>query len=229
MQLRDYLTILRRYWPIILLLPLLTGALSLALALRRPALYQATAKLIVTQAPLDAAPPSDPDVDDGANWTTTEYILDDLPHVLQSVAFAEDVRAAMAAEGQPIEIPAIQGGLRPEVTHRAVYLVATASAPATAESLLRNAIASLAAGGLKYWGRAPSGGLQVAVLDPPTAAATVGSMRGLATDVGARVALALAAGMGLALLLNALDDRLRSSRQAEQWTGARVIGVIPKE
>jgi capsular polysaccharide biosynthesis protein len=44
-----------------------------------------------------------------------------------------------------------------------------------------------------------------------------------------RVALALAASIGLAFLVNYLDDRLRSPRQAEQWIGARVLGVIPKE
>jgi capsular polysaccharide biosynthesis protein len=228
MQLREYLSILRRYWPLVALLPLLAGGLSLAVALRRPPAYQAAAKLLVTQAPSerDATLPS---LDDGATWTTTEYILDDLPHVLQSVAFAEDVHAAMAAEGYPIEIVAIQTGLRPEVTHRAVYLVATAAAPDTAAALLRNAVAALSAGGLKYWGRAPAGGLEVAVLDPPSAAAPVGGLRDLVIDVGARVALALAAAVGLAFLLNALDDRLRSPRQAEQWTGAPVIGLIPKE
>jgi capsular polysaccharide biosynthesis protein len=229
MQLREYLSILRRYWPLVALLPLLAGGLSLALALRRPPAYQAAAKLLVTQAPSDAAASAAPALEDGATWTTTEYILDDLPHVLQSVAFAEDVRAAMAAEGHPIEIVAIQTGLRPEVTHRAVYLVATAAAPDTAAALLRSAVAALSAGGLKYWGRTPAGGLDVAVLDPPSAAAPVGGLRELVIDVGARVALALAAAVGLAFLLNALDDRLRSPGQAEQWTGARVIGVIPKD
>ncbi len=229
MQLREYLSILRRYWPLVALLPLLVGGLSLALALRRPPTYQASAKLLVTQAASDAASSAAPDLDDSATWTTTEYILDDLPHVLQSVAFAEDVRAAMAAEGYPIEILAIQTGLRPEITHRAVYLVATAATPDTAAALLRNAIAALSAGGLKYWGRAPAGGLEVAVLDPPSAGVPAGGLRELLTDVGARVALALAAAVGLAFLLNALDDRLRSPHQAEQWTGARVIGMIPKD
>jgi capsular polysaccharide biosynthesis protein len=228
MQLREYLSILRRYWPLVALLPLLAGGLSLALALRRPPLYQAAAKLLVTQAP-SGADASLPGLDDGATWTTTEYILDDLPHVLQSVAFAEDVRAAMAAEGYPIEVAAIQTGLRPEITHRAVYLVAVAPAPDTAAALLRNAVAALSAGGLKYWGRASAGGLEVAVLDPPSAAAPAGGLRDLLIDVGARLALALAAAVGLAFLLNALDDRLRSPRQAEQWTGAPVIGLIPKE
>jgi capsular polysaccharide biosynthesis protein len=47
--------------------------------------------------------------------------------------------------------------------------------------------------------------------------------------VGLRAALALAAAVGLALLAHALDDRLRSAAQAEEWLGAQVLAVIPKE
>ncbi|NTU85085.1 MAG: hypothetical protein HGA45_37950 [Chloroflexales bacterium] len=51
MQLREYLAILRRLWPVVALLPLIVGGLSLASALGRPPAYQATARLLVTQAP----------------------------------------------------------------------------------------------------------------------------------------------------------------------------------
>lgn len=229
MQLREYLSILRRAWPIVLLPPLIAGLVSLALALRQPTAYQAGARLLITQAPTGASPVPLPALDDGATWATTEYILDDLPFVVRSAAFAEDVSAIMAAEGYPLDPGAIPGALSAEVTHRAVYLTGTAAAPDTALALVRGAVAALQRGGLSYWGRAPSGGLQVAVLDPPVAAAPVAGLRDLALDVGLRILLALAAGVGLAFLLHALDDRLRSRSQAEAWTGARVIGVIPKE
>lgn len=230
MQLREYLAILRRFWPLILLLPLLAGGLSLALALRRAPVYQATARLIVTQASLESATPApQPALDDGATWANSEYILDDLPAVLRSNLFAQDVALAMAAEGYPLDVGAISGGLSPEVTHRSVYLSATAANPETALALARSAVATLQRGGLKYWGRAPEGGLEVAVLDPPLAATPVGGLRDLLFDVAARTALALAAAIGIAFLLHALDDRLRSPQQAEEWIGTRVIGVIPRE
>lgn len=230
MQLREYLAILRRLWPVVLLLPLVAGGLSLALALGRPPAYQAEARLLITVAPLPAAAaPTLPALDDGATWTTTEYILDDLPFVLAGAAFADDVGAAMAAEGHPAEPAAIRAGLRAEVTHRAVFLTATAGAPEQAAAMLRGAVAALQQGGLKYWGRAPGGGLQVVALQPPGAAAPVDGLRGLAREVGLRTALALAAAVGLAFLINYLDDRLRSPRQAEDWVGARVLAVIPKE
>ncbi|HMQ32420.1 MAG TPA: lipopolysaccharide biosynthesis protein [Chloroflexaceae bacterium] len=230
MQLREYLAILRRLWPVVLLLPLLAGGLSLALALGRPPAYQASARLLVTLAPPAAAAPAPlPALDDGATWATTEYILDDLPFVLSSAAFAADVGAAMAAEGYPADPGAIQAGLRPEVTHRSVLLTATAAGPEQAGAMLRGALGALERGGLKYWGRADAGGLQGPVLDPPGPAAPAGGLRDLVREVGLRVALALAAGVGLAFLLHYLDDRLRSPRQAEDWVGARVLAVIPKE
>jgi hypothetical protein len=228
MQLREYLAILRRFWPLLLLLPLLAGGLSLALALGRQPAYQAEARLLITVAPLPAAAASPlPDLEDGATWATSEYILDDLPFVLASASFAADVGAAMAAEGYPADAAAIKAGLRPEVTHRAVFLTATAAQPEQAGAMLRGAVTALQQGGLKYWGRA--GGLQVAVLDPPGTAAPVDGLRALIREVGLRAALALAAGVGLAFLVNYLDDRLRSPRQAEDWLGAKVLAVIPKE
>jgi hypothetical protein len=227
MPLRAYLVILGHRWPLLLLLPLLAGGLSLALALGRAPAYLAQAQLLVTVAP--PAPAALPALDDGATWTTTEYVLDDLPFVLASTAFATDVSAAMAAAGYPAEVAAIRAGLRPEVTHRSVTLSATAATPEQAAAMLRGAIETLQQGGLKYWGRAPSGGLEVAVLDPPGPAALVGGLRVIAREVGLRMALAFVAAVGLAFLAHALDDRLRTAAQAEEWLGAQVLAVIPKE
>lgn len=230
MQLREYLAILRRLWPLILMLPLLAGGLSLALALGRPPAYQSAATLLITVAPQQPSAASPlPDLNDSATWTNTEYVLDDLPFVLASATFAADVGGAMAAAGYPVDPAAIRTGLRAEVTHRAVYLTATAAGPEQAAAMLGGAIEALREGGLGYWGRAPSGGLVIAVLDPPGAAVAVGGLRSLVREVGLRTALALAAGVGLAFLVHYLDDRLRSPRQAEDWVGARVLAVIPRE
>jgi hypothetical protein len=110
-----------------------------------------------------------------------------------------------------------------------VTMIATAATHEEAQALARAAITALEQGGLRYWGRAPAGGLQVAVLDPPGPAVLLGGPRAIMREVGLRTALALVAGVGLAFLVHYFDDRLRSSRQAEEWTGARVLAVIPKE
>lgn len=229
-QLREYLLILRRRWPIVLLLPLLAGGLSLALVLRQAPRYQSGARMMIVRSPLAADDATTlPNLNDGSIWTTTEYILDDLPLVVNSVAFAQDVQAALAAEGYQMAPAAIQGGLSVEVTHRSVYLSATADTPELAQALSRNSVLAIREGGLKYWGRTTAGGLEVSVLDPPGAAGAIGGLRGALRDLLLRTVLGFVAGVGLAFLLHYLDDRLRSVHQAEQWTGARVVGVIPPE
>lgn len=232
MQLRAYSEILWRRWPIVLLLPLLVGGLSLALALRQPPRYQALVKLMVTRSLVDTAGAATlPDFNDSYSWNTTEFILDDLPQVIGSALYAEDVRAAVAANGYALDVGTIQGNLRAEVLHRSVFLTAVAGSPELALAMVRGAVAALDTNGLKYWGRAPAGGggLQVVVLDPASGAVAVGGLRDLLLDVGLRTALGLLAGVGLASLLHYLDDRLRSAGQAEQWVGVRVLAVIPKE
>lgn len=230
MNLYEYLSILRRYWILALVPPLIAGSVSLALGLRRTPTYQATAQAIITRTPLSGAAPSAlPDLDERSNWMTTEYLLDDLRFVISSTAFADDVRAAMAANGYALDVEAIRKGLSIEVTHRIVELRAVADRPEVASAMLQAALETLQSGGLKYWGRAAAGGLTVAVLEPPGPAGPVGGFRDLLRDVGLRTALALAAGVALVFLVNAFDDRLRSPRQVEQWIGVRVIGTIPKE
>jgi len=130
MQLREYFAILRRFWPVVVLLPLLAGGLSLALALGRQPAYAASARLMVTFAPpAEAGASPVPALDENSAWLITEYILDDLPIVLSSSAFAADVGAAMAAEGHPADAAAIQSGLRAEVTRHTLAPGAVTGGP----------------------------------------------------------------------------------------------------
>jgi capsular polysaccharide biosynthesis protein len=229
MQLRAYLALIRRFWPLILLLPLVTGGLSIGLALRQPTRYQATTRLMIARSVIDTrATASLPDFNDSYSWNTTEFILDDLPQVIGSATFARDVQSAVAAAGISVAPEAIQSGLRAEVLHRSLYLTAVADTPALALAILQGAVGSLKSQGLSYWGREP-GGLDVATLDPPQAAGVVGGLSDKLINAAMRAALGLAVALGLALLINYLDDRLRSPAQAEQWTGARVLASIPKE
>lgn len=230
MQLRAYISILRRFWPLLLLLPLLTGGLSLLLTVSRPPTYQATARLLVTQAPLPGATDASlADLADGATWANSEYILDDLPAVLTSSSFAADVLPRLAAAGYSLDLAAIRAGLRVEVSHRSVTLRATATTASAAVALAETAVMVLRQGGLRYWGRTPAGGLWVAELDPPSAAIRLDGPRTLISEVGLRIALALAAAIGIAMFIHYLDDRLRSPQQAEEWVGVAVLAVIPKE
>jgi capsular polysaccharide biosynthesis protein len=232
MQLRRYVGILRRFWLLLVLLPLLVGALSLALELREPPRYGATARLVVSQTPrLSGAEVPFADFNLNHSWLSSEFILDDIPLVVTSRAFATDVSALLAEQGYVIAPEAAQAGLSASTLHRSVTLSAVADSPEHATALAQGAAAALQANGLRYWSRADEidTGLSIAVLDPAGGAALLNGPRQLVRAVGLRVALALAAAVGVAFLWYYLDDRLRDRQQVEEWVEMPVIAVIPKE
>lgn len=232
MQLWYYLAIVRRFWWLVLFLPLAVGALSLAVALAQPPAYVAAARLMVTQTPFAPdATATLPDVNLNYSWDSSEFILDDLPQVIASAVFAADVATELQARGVTVAPSVVQAGLSAEIFHRSVSLRAVAGDPDTALAIASAAISVLREHGLQYWGRDLAGapGLSVAVLDPPAAAQASGGLRDVAQDVVLRSGLAFALAVGLAFLLHYLDNRLRYPQQAEEWTGATIVGMIPRE
>ncbi len=232
MQLRSYLAIVQRYWVVIGILPLLVGVISLVLALRQPQQYRAIARAMVTQT-VHVQPQTGafPDFNLNYSWASSEYILDDLPQLVKSRVFAEDVSTLAAAEGYPIDPTVVMATLNAETLHRTMTLSASTADPVIAVAMVRGAVTALQANGLKYWDRAlpDDTGLKVALLDLPTSATPTRSMRHLLFDVGLRIMLALVAGIGLAFLLHYLDDRLRYAHQVEEWLEVQVVGVIPRD
>jgi capsular polysaccharide biosynthesis protein len=232
MQLYHIFAILRRFWPPVIILPLLVIVISVGLALSRTPIYGSSAMVLITQAPQQNSTDGQfGDVNLNYSWQSSEFILDDLPQVVSSTSFATDVAAFMAGAEQPADIAAIRAGLRAEHFHRSVTLSASATSPEQATAMLEAAIQALQTYGLKYWDRSEAGadGLHVAVLNPPGGAAVINGWRTAALNVALRTGLAFAAGVGLALLLFYLDDTLRDRRQAEQWLGLPVVGTIPEE
>lgn len=231
MQLRYYLAIVRRFWPLVVALPLLVGLISLIVALREPPGYTANAELIVTQALPDTPyTPSPTELRD--QWGGTEYVIDDLSRVVGSALFAQDVSAVLSTQGVTLDPSSIPGSLSVTTLHRSVTIQGVASAPDTAKSLVEAAVQTLRTNGLKYWGLSGprvGPGINVIELSPPEAATSLRSARRLAATIGLRVALGLAAGVGLAFLLHYLDTTLREPSQVEQGVGIPVIGVIPRE
>ncbi len=233
MQLKHYLSIVRRQWLLIIALPLLVALVSLALAVQQPQTYQSSARVIVTQSPRVQADSAEafPDLNLNHSWISSEFILDDIPQVVSSRAFAEDVTALLAAEDVTIPPEAVQAALYAENLHRSVTIQALTGDPAQAEALVRGAVAALQQHGLEYWSRATAtgSGLSVAVIDPARPAEATFSTRQMVVDVALRAFLALVTAIGLAFLIYYLDDTIRSQQQVEEWLDMSVIAVIPKE
>lgn len=232
MQLRHYLRILKRSWVLLVLLPLLTAGISLAISQDQPQVYTSTARVLVTHEPHPSEQTGEfPDVNLNYSWESSEFILDDLPQVVTSRAFAEDVHVWLRIQGFDISPTAIQASLDAENFHRTVTLTARAANPELATKMLDAAIEKLGSNGLRYWNRhtLERTGLSMAVLDPPGPATPLYTTRWLGINTALRAGLGLVVAVALAFLLHYLDIRLRTPRQVEEATGIEVIGVIPKE
>ncbi len=234
MQLRYYFSLLLRYWAIILVLPILASGISLYNQLQQPNRYAASAHLMITQTPhpQDMIVPF-PDFNLVSSWQSSEYIVDDMPQVVDSITLATDVQAWLKPKGYDVSPSAIQAALRAQTFHRSVALFVETDSPDLARAMLEGAIASLQANGLAYWDRdVPTngnGGLSIAILNPPTDGAPMHSNRQMLTNVALRGGLALGVAIGIALLLHYLDDKLYTSRQIEVVTKLAVLAAIPEE
>ncbi len=240
MQLRLYFQIVRRAWWLVIGLPLLVALLSTAIELLKPPRYEATAQFMVSQEPYALNEQDQPRPAEGASftdfnllysWQSTSYIIDDMPQVIASRAFAQDVQQVLAAQGYELDIDDIYENISAGRVHRAIDVTVEADDPVIAEAMARATVQVMQEQGLRYWDReaAESTGLRIGVLDAGSEAESVSGVRTLILNVGLRSMLALAAAVGLAFLVYYLDDRLHDDLQAEAWLGVPVVGLIPKE
>lgn len=223
MELRAYFTILRRFWWLLLALPLLVGLFSL-LTYRAPApVYGYTAKFSVSFLP---APREDMDQDPRLGAVqASEYVADDLTEVVRGSRFAALVQRHLPAD-QQLPPGAIAGATRADKQHRILIVSITAGTPeqaaAIGQATVRAAEADLAALLTELWGS----DVRLLLIDE-------GGPFGLPTalrsrlEVPLRVVLALVAAVALAFALDYLDDSVRSRAEAEALVGP-VLAEIPK-
>lgn len=217
MEMYHYFTILRRRWPIVLVLPLLAGLLALAAALLQPPAYAASARLLVHRASAIEARAADPTV------RIEDTVTDDLPAIVRGEQLAREVADELARRGVVLAPAAVQASLSGEIDQRSVLLRARADDPDTALALLQTTIDLLRTNGLRYWGArtAPQeSGITMALLESPTATQLNGA-RAIALSVGLRALVGLGAGVGLVFLLHYLDGLRSAGRMARPTTTER--------
>jgi hypothetical protein len=197
MELRLYLDILRRRWPLIVAMPLLIALVSLAVAVTQPPRYGLTARLLVTR-------PSTGNVD------VEDTLAYDLPAIVGGKPFAEDVAQELTSRGHPLDEALIEQALHAENQKHVVYLSAIADAPDAAVAIADAAVVLIKTNGLRYWGDPNATpehpGANIAVLDLPAGAALLNGPRAIAQEVALRALLGLLAGMGAVFALYYLDE-----------------------
>jgi capsular polysaccharide biosynthesis protein len=222
MQLRDYWEIVRRRWPLVLLVPALTLVASGYFALRGPGAYCSFMKLAVTVRP-DPTYLSDHYDPRLTSTQFAEYLADDLTEIFKSQAFGADVAAEL---GHSIEPGMVAAATRAKKTHRTIDLEVCGQ-DLGAVSELGQAYARVFETRLPaYFQQLQLAEASAVLINRPTVGRAT-SLAGIAAQLALRTLLGLALGLGLAFLLHYLDDRLRDRRDLERALELPILAEIP--
>jgi len=225
MELRRYWAILRRYWLLALIPAALVLALGLATWRPAPTVYNAGVRFIVGQPPGSAA--AEFDEQRYYNWLASEYVVNGLTDWIRGGRFAAAVSQRLAAQGIDAPPGLIQGGLAVDNARSMLTVSLTMADPDLLQHVLAGVVTVLTEDNAAAL---PQLGGQRAVLtqlDEPVVNAIAPGIRGQ-LDLPLRVALALLAGLGLALLAHYIDPTVRDRAELER-VGLPILGQIPKE
>jgi capsular polysaccharide biosynthesis protein len=222
MELRAYGSVLKRHARLIGLITIATMLISVGMALRGPSAYTATMRLAISVVP-------DPRVGDFFKFDsyysvlTSEYLADDLSELLRSEAFAADVSAEM---GNLVEPEAIVNLTRTKKTHRLLDVQIASSDPQSALAIAQAYERVLNSKLGEYLAFLQANNGYVRIVNRPKVTRT-NTLPLTAAEVGLRTMAGLIGAVGLAFLLEYVDDRLRDRRQVESFLGTTVLAEIP--
>ena len=222
MELRAYGAVLMRHARLIGLITLATLVISVAMALRGPSAYTASMRLAISVVP-------DPRVGDFFKFDsyysvlTSEYLADDLSELLRSEAFAADVSAEL---GNTVEPEAIVNLTRTKKTHRLLDVQIASGDPQSALAIAQAYERVLNTKLDQYLAFLQANNGFVRIVNRPRVART-NTLPLTAAEVGLRTMAGLLGAVGLAFLLEYVDDRLRDRRQVESFLGTTVLAEIP--
>src|SRR5215213_6736241 len=145
-EIQLYLAIIRRRWWLPVAVALLTALLTLAFALAQPPRYGLTVRMLVTRTALLAHPPP------GSNVDTEDRVAYDLPAIISSAAFAQDVVRGLAEQGHPLSQAEVEQALHAENDRQLVRLAVTTAKPEDAVAIAQTAVSLIQSNGLRYWG-----------------------------------------------------------------------------
>jgi capsular polysaccharide biosynthesis protein len=221
MELRTLLNILKRYWYLIVIPPVLVGVFTL-ITYRVPAeTYTATLRFSVGYVPeqqtmslYDRKYPA---------WLTSEYMAGGLSDWAKTGDFAQ---AVAAAAGNDITAGEVAGSLVSDHLRSIVVLYLNGGNPDRLTAIGGAAITVLQQRNNFVFPQNGAGAI-VTALDGVVVAPAAPSLR-TRLDIPIRIALGLALGVVLAFLVWYFDPRLRDRTDAEA-IGLNIIAEIPKK
>lgn len=226
MELLQYWEIVRRRWWLPVGLGLLALLASSVVALRGAAAYNTVFRLAISTLPtVDRTTAQFYDPVYYANLSS-EYVADDLSEIIRGEAFAAEVAAVIQ---QQVDARTISNATRARKTHRLLDVTITTATPEQGNAIGQGMVRILndPPSAARYLRSLDAYNAQVALVNAPVThrAATPA---GIATEVGLRTLVGLLLGLGLAFLVDYVDQSLRTRKQVEDLLGLPVLGEIPR-
>ncbi|WP_420642984.1 hypothetical protein [Candidatus Leptofilum sp.] len=224
MELRTFFAIFRRRWLLVLIPPLVVGLFSAVTFQPPPAPgFNVGVNFLVAQSPTSGA-----DLEDEEryyNWLSSEYIVNGLTDWAVSGNFKTAVSNQLAQEG--IEVPPGSFSVVADNVRSKLQLSIQHGNAETLSHIMNAAILVLSEQNATALPQLGGETAVLTLLDEPVVTPLPRSLSSL-LDIPLRLAIGVAAGLGLALLAEYLDPTLRSRQEAEAM-GFAILGEIPKK
>lgn len=222
MDLRDLLSILRARWIFIVATTLLGGLLALGISLIVPPSYQARVQFYVTVAGGENAATAAYQGSLGAQQRVQSYAA-----LVESSNIAQQV---IAESGADIDVDQVVNATTASADAKTVLLnVAVTDASPQRALKLAEGFAEVLPSAINRLETPDGGGPALAkltVVNPPTLPSESVAPK-TEQNVAIGFILGLFAGLGIALLINAMDRRVKTKDQLETIAGKPVVGSIP--
>ena len=228
MELKAYLRILWERWYIVVLVPLIVLVGVVYQSRSKTLTYTSQAKMSIVRSAEQPGENQYFQYDGYYQYLASEYALDDLVQVVQGNVFANDVSKMIKTDsGQDISAGEVQGSITSSRVNRILTISATSSTADRATLIASEAAKTLETNGTGYFKSNPDVGASVQTIQQALGAGANSNKRNLLYIL--QIAVAIFAGVVIALFVDYLDDSLRSPEAVSNALGVPVIGVIPRE
>lgn len=225
MELREIWKVLRRRWLLMIVPAIVVIAIGLATYDAPPTTYNVGMRFLVGQPPATGAAESDEQR--YYNWLTSEYIVNALTDWVQGHEFGEAVSQELASRGLDVPASAVQGGLAADNARSMFTLSLVHGDPQLLAEIMDAAVVVLQDRNAEVLPQLGDQAAIVTPLDEPVVNPLPAGFRAQ-LDLLLRLALALIAGLGLAIVVEYADPTVRERGELEE-IGYSVIGEIPRE